>query len=167
MSEIVIRHAEDRDAQALHQLYAQVPLYTGTLQLPYCPESLWEERLAAKAPGKFALVACIDDKIVGNAGMMIEQNLRRRHVASFGIGVDSAFQGRGIGSALIAAVVDLCDNWLGIQRIELTVYADNEGAIALYKKFGFVVEGLSPCFAMRNGDLVDALHMGRIKPERR
>lgn len=45
MSEIVIRHAESTDAQALGQLYAQVPVYSDTLQLPYPPAALWEGRL--------------------------------------------------------------------------------------------------------------------------
>ena len=51
-------------------------------------------------------------------------------------------------------------------RVELTVYADNDAAIGLYKKFGFSVEGLSPSYAMRDGELVDTLHMGRIRGER-
>ena len=37
-------------------------------------------------------------------------------------------------------MIDLAENWLGLTRIELTVYADNASAIALYKKFNFEVE---------------------------
>ena len=83
-------------------------------------------------------------------------------MATFVIGVDTRFQGRGVGSKLIAAALELCDKWLHVTRVELTVYADNEAAIGLYKRFGFSVEGLSPCYAMRDGELVDTLHMGRI-----
>ena len=163
MSEIVIRHAEAADAEALQHLYAQVPVYSDTLQLPYPPATLWEDRLANAAPGRFALVACIDGKLVGNLTLMVEQPWRRRHVATFGIGVDTQFQGRGVGSKLIEAALELCDKWLHVIRVELTVYADNEAAIGLYKKFGFSIEGLSPCYAMRDGELVDTLHMGRIR----
>ena len=163
MSEIVIRHAETTDAEALQHLYAQVPVYSDTLQLPYPPAALWAGRLANPSPNRFALVACIDGKLVGNLTLMVEEPWRRRHVATFGIGVDTGFQGRGVGSKLVAAALDLCDKWLHIKRVELTVYADNEGAIALYKKFGFSVEGLSPCYALRDGEYVDALHMGRIR----
>ncbi|MBF7996679.1 GNAT family N-acetyltransferase [Rahnella laticis] len=162
MSEIVIRHAEARDADALQHLYAQVPVYSDTLQLPYPPASLWEDRLANSAPGRFALVACIDDKLVGNLTLMVEQPWRRRHVATFGIGVDTGFQGRGIGSKLLAAALELCDKWLQVKRVELTVYADNDAAIGLYKKYGFSIEGRSPYYALRDGELVDTLHMGRI-----
>ncbi|KQN60452.1 MULTISPECIES: GNAT family N-acetyltransferase [unclassified Rahnella] len=162
MSEIVIRHAESTDAQALGQLYAQVPVYSDTLQLPYPPAALWEGRLANSSPHRFALVACIDGKLVGNLTLMVEEPWRRRHVATFGIGVDVSFQGRGVGSKLLAAALELCDKWLQVKRVELTVYADNDAAIALYKKFGFMLEGRSPCYAMRDGELVDTLHMGRL-----
>ncbi len=37
--------------------------------------------------------------------------------------------------------MDLADNWLNLQRLELTVYSDNAAAIALYRKFGFEQEG--------------------------
>lgn len=59
--------------------------------------------------------------------------------------------------------MDLADNWLNLQRLELTVYSDNAAAIALYRKFGFEQEGCSPAYAFREGRFVDALHMGRVR----
>jgi putative acetyltransferase len=41
-----------------------------------------------------------------------------------------------VGSALIAAAVDVCERWANIIRIELQVYTDNHAAIAIYKKHG-------------------------------
>ena len=38
-------------------------------------------------------------------------------------------------------LLDWADNWAGLLRVELGVYADNERAIALYRKFGFELEG--------------------------
>ncbi|MFX8852491.1 hypothetical protein ABTM75_19330, partial [Acinetobacter baumannii] len=46
-------------------------------------------------------------------------------------------------------------------RLELTVYADNLGAIALYRRFGFVDEGLRKGYSFRNGAFADILMMGR------
>lgn len=99
MSEIVIRHAEAADAEALHHLYAQVPVYSDTLQLPYPSATLWADRLANATPGRFALVACIDGKLVGNLTLMVEQPWRRRHVATFGIGVDTQFQEEALAAS--------------------------------------------------------------------
>jgi putative acetyltransferase len=42
------------------------------------------------------------------------------------------------------------------------VFVDNAPAIALYRRFGFVAEGITRCEAIRDGQLVDALHMARL-----
>ena len=78
------------------------------------------------------------------------------------MGVRDAWQGKGVGTALMQAALDLADNWLGLRRIELRVYADNEPAIALYRKFGFEIEGTHRLYAIRNGVYVDSLSMARI-----
>jgi L-phenylalanine/L-methionine N-acetyltransferase len=59
-------------------------------------------------------------------------------------------------------MIDLADNWLGLHRIELTVYVDNAPAIHLYEKFGFVIEGTARAFALRGGEYVDAHTMARL-----
>jgi putative acetyltransferase len=75
-----------------------------------------------------------------------------------------AFQGHGVGRALLAAAIDLADNWLGLRRLELHVYPDNVVAIRLYETFGFVVEGTARDFAFQNGVFVDAL-MARLRTD--
>ncbi|VEA68938.1 Spermine/spermidine acetyltransferase [Serratia plymuthica] len=167
MSEIVVRHVEAADAQALHQLYSQPQLYRDTLHLPLASKELWHQRLANLEPGTHNLVACIDGQIVGQLAVMLNQRLRRRHVATFGIGVDARYHGKGVGSSLMKAMIDLCDNWAAIERIELTVFTDNQAAIALYRKFGFEIEGTSRAYAMRDGELVDSHHMARFRSEQR
>ncbi|VFS45849.1 GNAT family N-acetyltransferase [Budvicia aquatica] len=56
--------------------------------------------------------------------------VRRRHVATIGMGVSEDFFGQGVGSVLLAAAIDLAENWMAVTRIELEVYADNQPAIA-------------------------------------
>lgn len=162
MGDIIVRHAEITDAVALQQLYAHPAVYRDTLQLPLPSEALWQQRLADRPAGINNLVACMGEKIVGQLTLELNQRVRRRHVATFGLGVDPAYHGQGVGSALMHAMIDICDNWAAIQRIELTVFTDNQGAIALYRKFGFDIEGTSRHFAMRDGKLVDAYHMARF-----
>jgi putative acetyltransferase len=58
--------------------------------------------------------------------------------------------------------VDLADNWLNLTRLELEVYADNEAAIHLYKRFGFEEEGHLRQHAFRDGQYVDSIVMGRL-----
>lgn len=162
MSEIVIRHAEPKDAEALRQNYMHPGVYHDTLQLPHPSLEHWQERLQPK-PGQKSLVACIDENIVGDLALQVEASPRRSHVATFGISVAAHAQGRGVGSALMREMINLCDNWMRIERIELTVFADNPAALALYRKFGFEIEGTGRKFALRNGEYVDAYYMARMK----
>ena len=59
--------------------------------------------------------------------------------------------------------LDLADNWLGLVRVELTVFVDNEPAIALYRKFGFEVEGTHRKYGRRDGELIDTYAMARVR----
>jgi putative acetyltransferase len=63
--------------------------------------------------------------------------------------VRSDFHGKGVGSALMRALVDLAHNWLNASQLELHVFTDNERAIALYRKHGFEVEGTHKACASR------------------
>jgi len=166
MSEIVIRHAEARDAEPLRQLYAHPDVYPALLQLPHPASEFWQERLKPQ-PGRRWLVACIDEQICGNLCLAVEQNPRRSHVTTFGIAVSADFQGRGVASALMSEMVALCDNWLRIERIELSVFVDNAPALAVYRKFGFEVEGTAKGYALRHGEYVDSYFMARIKRQER
>ena len=78
------------------------------------------------------------------------------------MGVRATARRIGVGSALLAAAIDLCEKWMNICRIEIEVYTDNEAAIALYKKHGFVIEGTCRKYAFRNGMYVDAYIMARV-----
>lgn len=160
---IVIRRAEPTDAQAVKKIYEGENAYSGTLQLPFPSLDLWDKRLSTIPDNVYVFVALIDDEIVGNLGFETCVNPRRRHVASFGMGVKDAFVDQGVGRALLKAAIELSDNWLNLKRIELTVYKDNERAISLYKSLGFEIEGESPAYAFRNGEYVTAYYMARLK----
>jgi L-phenylalanine/L-methionine N-acetyltransferase len=166
---ITIRRTSPQDAAALARLLTDPAVVGGTLQMPHANEAMWQARLSAPAtPGSpdLSLVAELSGEIVGSAGLQAPGVvLRRRHVMGLGISVAPAAQRQGVGSALMAALCDYADNWLGILRIELTVYSDNEVAQRLYRKFGFQVEGTHRGYAMRDGVYVDAIAMARLHPK--
>lgn len=60
-------------------------------------------------------------------------------------------------------LVDLADNRLKRERLELTVYTDNEPALRLYKKLGFEIEGTHRKHAFRDGAYVDSYCMARVR----
>lgn len=165
--EIVVRRAEPDDFEGVWRTFQGEAAYSGTLQLPYPSREIWRKRIAEPAEGDYMLVACVDGEIVGNAGLHpVAKSPRRAHAMHLGMGVRDDFQGKGIGTALMSALVDLADNWLNVFRLELTVYTDNARAIALYKKYGFEIEGTHKAYALRAGEYVDSYAMARIKPKR-
>ena len=162
MSDIVIRHAEPKDIDAIRQIHAQPEVYHNTLQVPHPSEHMWRERLT-DTPGVKQLVACIDEQVVGH--------LHRRRATPtpqpcrrfwYLCGL-APCENRGVASALMRTMIDMCDNWLRVDRIELTVFVDNAPAIAVYKKYGFEIEGTGKRYALRNGEYVDAYYMARMK----
>lgn len=159
---LVIRHLEPADISQVHALYTSEHAYSNTLQLPFQPVSAWQRKLECTHPGMACLVAVEEDEIVGQLGLEVSQSPRRRHVASFGMGVKASAQGRGVGSALVSAAIELCEKWMNVARIELEVYTANAVAIKLYQKHGFVIEGTCKGYAFRNGHYVDVHIMARL-----
>lgn len=163
---IVIRRIEPNDYEAVQRLYSGPRVIWGTLQMPFPSLELWRKRLAEPPEGMISLVACVENEIVGQLGLHAFPNSpRRRHVGQIGIAVRDDWQGKGIGTALMQAAVDLADKWLNLVRLELDVYSDNEPAIKLYKKFGFVIEGTMSRYSFRDGEYVDTLMMARLRSE--
>lgn len=163
MNNVTIRRATLNDVPAVTQMHAAYSAYANTLQLPYPAESTWEARLSANDPLVTQFVAELNQEIVGLLVIHQPIQVRRRHVATFGITVSEAHQGKGIGSKLMQVMVDYCDNWLNVHRIELEVFAANGNGVGLYEKFGFELEGRMRDYAFRDGQYVDAVMMSRIK----
>jgi putative acetyltransferase len=161
---ITIRRVEPSDYEALQRIYAGPKAVWGTLQLPFPSVEQWRKRLAEPIEEVFSLVACTENEVIGQLSLnTFPTRPRRRHVGQIGMAVRDDWQGKGVGTALMKAVVDLSDNWLNLIRLELEVYTDNVPAIRLYEKFGFAIEGTLVRFAFRDGNYVDAYEMARLR----
>lgn len=164
VEDLKIRPVEPEDWPDITEMMAQPRVIAGTLQLPFRSLAFQRQRLEKNDPARPYLGAVLDGKVVGDIMLAPATNPRRAHAASFGMCVHDAYQGRGVGAALLAALLDLTDRWLNVRRMELTVFADNARAIALYERFGFEREGLYRDYAFRDGAFVDALAMARLRP---
>ncbi|MGF1513042.1 MAG: GNAT family N-acetyltransferase [Elainellaceae cyanobacterium] len=162
---LVIRRTEPSDYEALRHIFTHPSAVWGTLQMPFPSAESWRKRLAETPDGLYSLVACAEDEVVGQLSLHLNKSPRRRHVGQLGMAVREDWQGRGVGTALMEAAIELSDRWLNLRRLELEVYTDNEPAIRLYKKFGFDVEGTRVDFAFRDGAYVDAYMMARLRRE--
>ena len=161
---IISRAAEPDDYAGIRETMMQPMAQAQTLQLPLPSLEMWKKRMYEWPAGDHMLVAEVDGKVVGNLGLhAAAKSLRRRHAGALGMSVHDAWHGKGIGSALMTAALDMADNWLQFTRLELTVFVDNAAAIALYKKHGFEIEGTLRQYAFRNGEFVDTYTMARLK----
>jgi putative acetyltransferase len=163
MASITVRHAEPEDYLALNRICACPNVIWGTVQLPFQPTQAQRDWFASKPDTVHNLVACSNSEVVGSISLTVVTRVRRKHTGHLGMMVHDDWQGQGIGSALLAAALDLADNWLALKRVELFVWTDNVPAITLYEKFGFVVEGTHQHYAFRAGEYIDAHSMGRIR----
>jgi L-phenylalanine/L-methionine N-acetyltransferase len=129
--DITVRHSEPEDYKALHRIFSGPRAVAGTLQMPFPRAEMWRERLSEPPEGSYSLVACVEDEVVGSLGLETSPTRwRMRHVGSIGMAVRDDWQGKGIGTALMEAALDLADNWLNLTRIELRVYVDNAAGMA-------------------------------------
>lgn len=108
-------------------------------------------------PEALVLVAEVEGRVIG-----VLNGLLRRGVVDLGLIVEASWRGKGVGSQLL----ERCLRWAAENRahkVFLEVWPHNKGAIELYKKFGFAVEGrLRRHYRRRNGELWDALEMGLV-----
>jgi putative acetyltransferase len=162
-ADILVRAAEPGDVPQLTELNNQPRAYWGTLQTPFTSVAAREKRFAGRGDNELMLVAVFDGKVVGSAGMVRETRHRRAHTAGIGMAVHDDHAGRGVGTALMRAMVDVADRWWNIKRLELDVYVDNVRAIALYERFGFEREGVLRAYAWRDGQYVDTIAMARLR----
>lgn len=164
---ILVRRARPADAADFTRLMGEPEVYRNLMQLPMPIEELWRQRLQGLSEPErldLPLVAELDGRVVGSAGLHPAAQLRRRHAAVLGISVEPAAQGRGVGRALMQGLCDYADGWAQLLRIELTVFTDNARAIRLYEAFGFRHEGTHRAYALRDGVYADVHAMARLHP---
>jgi putative acetyltransferase len=161
--EPTLRAIRRDDAAALCKMANMPGFRRGTLRMPFETVESWERRIAKAGADGSWIVAEVDGKVVGHGNLVVWSNPRRAHIGEIAMGVADDFVGRGIGTAILSALLDVADNWRGLKRVELTVYADNEAAIRLYTGCGFEVEGRHVKAGFSEGKYHDLLTMARLR----
>jgi putative acetyltransferase len=161
---ISVRHAEAADADAVHGIFTDPEVMHWLIDVPYAPQAQTRRHIVELPDGRYMLVAVDSGEIVGALGFGACTAPRMRHVGRLGpIAVARAWQGRGVGSALMRAAIDLADNWLNLIRLELLVMDGNDAAVGLYRRFGFDLEGTLRAFGFQAGRYVDVHTMARVR----
>lgn len=139
---VSLRPLADGDAPALLTFYNSLSAATIRLfrplglqtSLEVCRKIASENRVLPA--GRFDLIACASEKIIGWT-FVSGLNTPRPEI---GLGVADDFQGQGIGTALLAQLTEWAQQ-RGLPTLHLIVVQDNQRALHLYQRFGFVIEG--------------------------
>jgi putative acetyltransferase len=160
-----LRPLEPEDYRVVHALccHRAVAPFLGTSA--HETADAWRRRLAETDPDRVHyLSAWLGPTLAGLVRLEVPSHPRTRHAGDLCIAVHPDLQGRGIGTRLLAAMVDVADRWLGLLRLELNVLADNERAVRLYRRAGFEVEVRRRADMLRDGVAVEGLGMARLRP---
>lgn len=162
---VVVRSLLDVDHGSIHEILTSDAVIEGTMRVPHAPVAETVARLAPR-PGVYHLVVEVEGRVGGVLELVTyPTEPRHRHAAEVNlVAVRAGVAGRGVGRALMTAAIDLADNWLGVRRLSLVVFADNPVAIGLYRRLGFVHEGTLHAYGFKRGRYVDAHVMARLRP---
>ncbi len=161
---IRIRPAAMRDIPAITRIYnAGIEDRLATLETELRDEDERATWLAARSDRHPVLVAVDERDEPLGWGSLNQFNPRPayRHVADFSIYVDREARGQGVGSALLAALIDAARD-LGYHKLVLAGFPFNERGVALYRKFGFREVGVYHEQGMLDGRWVDVILMERM-----
>lgn len=169
MQEVVVRSATKQDAQGILEVVTAVigeEIYqlTSSSEFNYTVEAeeKWIDSYLTN-PNKIIFVAEIDSKIVGM--LDFSNGFRRRiaHTGEFGMSIAKTARDQGVGAILLQALFNWAAKHEIIEKICLNVHANNERAIALYKKMGFEIEGIRKRdLKYGEGEYVDTIVMGKF-----
>lgn len=108
------------------------------------------------------IIAEVKGKVVGNLNFSGGQRQRTAHVGEFGVSILKEYWGNGIGEELIKYLISWSKSSGIIRKINLRVRTDNIRGINLYKKFGFLEEGIVKRDFLINDEFYDSLLMGLL-----
>lgn len=163
MSELVIRAVTESDAPAIAAIYAHHVLH-GTASYEYDPPSIKETlakiRRIAGAGWPF-LVGELDGAVAGYAYVtQFRDRPGYAYTCETSIYVDAGCAGRGVGKALLTALVDAARAF-GFRQIVGVVGGAAEASIGLHAACGFVEAGRLTGVGWKHGRWLDNVYMQR------
>jgi len=163
---IEIRKATGNDAEQIVQVIKNAE------ESGYMLFNPGERKISAESFAKFidvldaneksgVFIACEEQRVSGYVIVQHEKPQRVSHRAYLVAGVHSDSRGKGVGNALFTHVVEWAKT-VSLHRLELTVIAGNEPAVALYQKMGFEIEGVKRDSLLINDGYMDEYYMSRL-----
>lgn len=157
-----IRDATEADVPAIHDIYAHHVLH-GLASFEEVPPGVEEMRSrfqAVRAAGKPYIVAELDGAVAGYGyASAYRARIAYRFTLENSIYIDERYRGRGVGTALIEALVARCRGGPWRQMIAIIGDSGNAASIGLHRKAGFREVGVLHKVGFKHGRWVDSVLM--------
>lgn len=165
-STFTVRAQRTDDQDELFLLLTNEAALLDSVEAPYMTEESFRDRFTNPPAGTYVLVTesvlpSARHRIVGVAWLQVYGN-RLRHTARLTrLCLPQIRRGDG-ERRLLKAALALADEWLGLRRVELVVYASDAADEAFYGGFGFEREAVMRRYAVRQGICADAWLLARL-----
>ena len=162
-ADVTTRDATPADTAAIAAIYNQgIVDRIATLETEARTPEERQQWLAARGPRHPVLVAEHDGIVVG-WGSLNQFNPRQAYdfVVDFSVYVEREWRGKGMGSALLRALVARARG-LGFHKMVLSAFPWNAAGLALYQRYGFRTVGIYKEQGLLDGKWVDTIIMEKI-----
>lgn len=160
----LIREAEERDCQAVAEIYAHYVLMTVSTFEEIAPTAGdWAERLATMSEANLPfVVAEADDVVVGYCyASRWRPKPAYRHAGEVTIYVSPARTGQGIGGRLLEDLIRRCPGSGFTQLISVVVRTDDDASLRFHESAGFERVGVLRRVGFKHGQWLDTVLLQR------
>lgn len=164
MMPTTIRDSRPDDMSAIEEIYAREVLQgIATFEeVPPGIDELSRRRRAILDLDLPYLVAESDGRVAGYAyAGVYRARPAYRHTIEDSVYVDDAARGRGVGRALLSALIARCEAGWRRQMVAVIGDSGNAGSVALHRSLGFEEIGTLRAVGFKHGRWVDTVYMQR------
>jgi L-amino acid N-acyltransferase YncA len=161
---IVVRDAHEGDTACIQRIYAHYVLngLATFEEVPPTLEDMCSRREIIQGAGLPYLVAEVDEHTVGYVcAAVYRPRPAYSHTVEDSVYVAEGFHAKGIGRALLSALIERCEAGDWRQMIAVIGGNDNPGSIALHRHLGFQHVGTLKAVGFKLGEWVDTVLMQR------
>jgi RimJ/RimL family protein N-acetyltransferase len=160
-----IREASVTDAPRIRQYLSELvkeqpPVLFRRDKAPTEDEEVAFLKMVQGTDRSVVFLAEVKDEVVGMLDFHGHKKEQCAHCGGFGMSVHQAWRNKGIASKLLEELFSWA-RFRNFRRIELEVFSNNQQAIDLYDKHGFLQEGRKVEAVLVEGDFIDILLMAK------
>ena len=159
---MIVRPATGADAEALAAIYGDAVLHGyGTFEeVAPTAADMDGRRRAVQDQGLPYLVAELDGQVLGFAyAAPFRPRAAYRYTLEDSVYVAPDAKGKGVGRAVLSAVIAACEK-LGVRQLMAVIGdSENAGSIGLHRALGFEQTGVGHSVGFKHGRWVDIVHM--------